>query len=112
MDEIKNSKINSSNNNERNNSSGYQTTDTTTVHDLDMENSVSPPGVVPTISHHVSLMNGQIGKTNNITSKNNIVKPSGKQQVLQQPNGLIGNGKTTFRNMLEESEKYGDDSYM
>ncbi|XP_055641967.1 uncharacterized protein LOC129778854 isoform X2 [Toxorhynchites rutilus septentrionalis] len=54
------------------------------VHDLEA------PGVVPTISHHVSLANGHLGRT----------APSGFR------NGYIPNGKPNFRNMLEEADSF------
>lgn len=56
------------------------------------------PGVVPTISHHVSLVNGH---TKNSASR------SGKTGM----NGHIANGRPTFRNMLDEAEN-PIDSYM
>lgn len=54
------------------------------------------PGVVPTISHHVSLVNGH-------------VKKSASSKTAQ--NGHIANGRSTFRNMLGEAEN-PIDSYM
>ncbi len=57
------------------------------------------PGVVPTISHHVSLINGHV--------KNSSASKSGKTGV----NGHIANGRPTFRNMLDEADN-PIDSYM
>ncbi|XP_058824401.1 adenylate kinase isoenzyme 5 isoform X2 [Topomyia yanbarensis] len=61
------------------------------VHDLDAD----VPGVVPTISHHVSLANGHLGGG---------VIPTGAK------NGYIPNGRPNFRNMLEEADNF--DSHM
>lgn len=56
------------------------------------------PGVVPTISHHVSLVNGHVKKS---------ASRSGKTGA----NGHIANGRPTFRNMLDEADN-PIDSYM
>lgn len=56
------------------------------------------PGVVPTISHHVSLINGHV---------KNSASRSGKTGA----NGHIANGRPTFRNMLDEADN-PIDSYM
>ncbi|XP_058452482.1 adenylate kinase isoenzyme 5 isoform X2 [Malaya genurostris] len=56
------------------------------VHDLDAE----VPGVVPTISHHVSLANGQLGGGVPVGAKN----------------GYIPNGRANFRNMLQEANDF------
>lgn len=74
----------------------------------DLENNV--PGAVPTISHHVSLMNGHL-KNHNASGNqlaNNNKHPSSYM------NGDIGQtGQTMdFRHMLEEAERYPVDSYM
>lgn len=61
----------------------------TIVHDLE-----DVPGVVPTISHHVSLANGHIGNK----------KPLGNGNAVQ--------GRQTLRNMLEEAESYNIDTHM
>lgn len=61
----------------------------------DLEN---VPGVVPTISHHVSLINGHVNKS---------ASKSGKTGL----NGHIANGRPTFRNLLDETEN-PIDSYM
>lgn len=63
----------------------------TLVEDLE---DAAPPGMVPTIAHHISLMNGHIG-SGRVGSINGL------------PNGLtqhIPNGKPNFRTMLNESE--------
>lgn len=76
--------------------------DRSTSHQLsvqDMETDVSPPGVVPTISHHISLVNGQLGG-----NKPSKVMANGGQRVL-------ANGKPSFRNMLNDAEDPVD-SYM
>ncbi|XP_055589082.1 adenylate kinase isoenzyme 5 [Uranotaenia lowii] len=57
------------------------------VHDLDAD----VPGVVPTISHHVSLANGHL--------------PKGGSR-----NGFIPNGRPNFRNLLTEADSF--DSHM
>lgn len=55
------------------------------------------PGVVPTISHHVSLVNGHL---------KNSASRSGKTGA----NGHIANGRPTFRKMLDEENPI--DAYM
>ncbi|XP_021702934.1 uncharacterized protein LOC5571857 isoform X3 [Aedes aegypti] len=62
------------------------------VHDLDAD----VPGVVPTISHHVSLANGHLG---------GAVAAGGATR-----NGFIPNGRPNFRNMLQEADSF--DSHM
>ncbi|EDS28638.1 conserved hypothetical protein [Culex quinquefasciatus] len=62
------------------------------VHDLDAD----VPGVVPTISHHVSLANGHLG--------------GGGAVPVAARNGHVPNGKLNFRNMLDEADHY--DSHM
>ncbi|XP_062548204.1 uncharacterized protein LOC134213291 isoform X2 [Armigeres subalbatus] len=62
------------------------------VHDLDAD----VPGVVPTISHHVSLANGHLGGA---TAAGGGAK-----------NGFIPNGRPNFRNMLQEADNF--DSHM
>uniref|UniRef100_A0A1I8Q1Y0 Adenylate kinase isoenzyme 5 n=1 Tax=Stomoxys calcitrans TaxID=35570 RepID=A0A1I8Q1Y0_STOCA len=74
----------------------------------DLENNV--PGAVPTISHHVSLMNGHL-KNRNLSGNqlaNNTKVPSTYM------NGNIGQTgqHMEFRHMLEEAERYPVDSYM
>lgn len=71
------------------------------VHDLE---DVSPPGVVPTISHHMSLMNGHIGGTKTNPAVNPTTKLNGGQP-------LMANGRPSFRNMLNDTED-PIDSYM
>ncbi|KAJ6645882.1 Adenylate kinase isoenzyme 5 [Pseudolycoriella hygida] len=66
------------------------------VQDLDLV-----PGVVPTISHQVSLVNGHL--------KNSATR--GGKTALPELNGHIANGRATFRNMLNEAEN-PIDSYM
>ncbi|XP_017057361.1 adenylate kinase isoenzyme 5 isoform X2 [Drosophila ficusphila] len=80
------------------------------LHDLE----TNVPGAVPTISHHVSMMNGHLKNRGSALG-------SGKHQG-QMMNGHIpgrpgtGNvGQTVpvdFRHMLEEAERYPVDSYM
>lgn len=70
------------------------------IEDLD----VSPPGVVPTISHHMSLMNGHIGGSKPDPGTNNATKLNGGQR-------LVANGRPSFRNMLNDVED-PIDSYM
>lgn len=56
------------------------------------------PGVVPTISHHVSLANGNVKKSASRSGKTGL-------------NGHVANGRPTFRTMLDETEN-PIDSYM
>ncbi|XP_037897499.1 adenylate kinase isoenzyme 5 isoform X3 [Glossina fuscipes] len=67
------------------------------VHDLE-ENM---PGVVPTISHHVSLMNGHIKNQHSIA-------PSAGQKIGIQMNGVIASDqkRDNFRNTFGEAERY------
>lgn len=76
----------------------------------DLENNV--PGAVPTISHHVSLMNGHIKNRN--TSANQLANNNNNNKTTGYMNGDIGQtGQTMdFRHMLEEAERYPVDSYM
>lgn len=55
-----------------------------------------PPGMVPTIAHHISLMNGHVG------SGRVIGGGGGGGVVNGQPN--MPNGKPNFRSMLNETE--------
>ncbi|XP_075151394.1 uncharacterized protein LOC142225493 isoform X2 [Haematobia irritans] len=74
----------------------------------DLENNV--PGAVPTISHHVSLMNGHLKNRHPSGNQleNNTKVPSAYM------NGNIGQTgqHMEFRHMLEEAERYPVDSYM
>lgn len=80
------------------------------LHDLE----TNVPGAVPTISHHVSMMNGHLKNRGSAVG-------SGKQPA-QMMNGHVpgrpGTGNVTqpvpvdFRHMLEEAERYPVDSYM
>ncbi|KAM7352482.1 uncharacterized protein ACRADG_004978 isoform 2-T2 [Cochliomyia hominivorax] len=76
----------------------------------DLENNV--PGAVPTISHHVSLMNGHI--KNRSASGNHLANNNNNKNPTSHMNGDIGQiGQTMdFRHMLEEAERYPVDSYM
>lgn len=70
----------------------------------DLENNV--PGAVPTISNHVSLMNGHLKNRNSAKNVNNHVNKSAM-------NGDVRTGQAMdFRHMLEEAERYPVDSYM
>lgn len=82
---------------------GYATNLAQQVSVQDIED-VSPPGVVPTISHHMSLMNGHIGGTKTDPTANQTAKLNGGQR-------LVANGKPSFRNMLNDAED-PIDSYM
>lgn len=76
----------------------------------DLENNV--PGAVPTISHHVSLMNGHI-KNRNTSANQQLANNNNKTTSYM--NGDINQttGQTMdFRHMLEEAERYPVDSYM
>ncbi|XP_029405803.2 adenylate kinase isoenzyme 5 isoform X2 [Bactrocera dorsalis] len=70
----------------------------------DLENNV--PGAVPTISHHVSLMNGHLKNRNNSAANNGGVVMNGDARMA----GLTGG--IDFRHMLQEAERYPVDSYM
>lgn len=74
------------------------------VQDLEMDETV--PGVVPTISHHISLLNGGVGLTRN------AVGAAGKEQTNVRP--TLANGtRPTFRNMLDEaSHQQEADSFL
>ncbi|KPU74219.1 uncharacterized protein Dana_GF22148, isoform C [Drosophila ananassae] len=83
------------------------------LHDLE----TNVPGAVPTISHHVSMMNGHLKNRSSAVG-------SGKQMmnghVPGRPGTGAGNGNgpvgqsvpVDFRHMLEEAERYPVDSYM
>lgn len=74
------------------------------VEDIE-EIDVSPPGVVPTISHHMSLMNGHVGGSKTDPPANPTkTKLNGGQR-------LVANGRPSFRNMLNDTED-PIDSYM
>lgn len=70
----------------------------------DLEENV--PGVVPTISHHVSLTNGYLRNSEMNNSGINMKIKQRQQQQQQtkqkQLNGNIPNGGFNFRQMLEE----------
>ncbi|TMW52318.1 hypothetical protein DOY81_002575, partial [Sarcophaga bullata] len=76
----------------------------------DLENNV--PGAVPTISHHVSLMNGHIKNRN--TSANQLANNNHNKTNTNYMNGDITGqtGQMDFRHMLQEAERYPVDSYM
>uniref|UniRef100_A0A1A9W867 Adenylate kinase isoenzyme 5 n=1 Tax=Glossina brevipalpis TaxID=37001 RepID=A0A1A9W867_9MUSC len=78
----------------------------TVVHDL--ENNM--PGAVPSISHHVSIMNGHIKNQHSLAQH----MSAGKKMNIQM-NGVIGSAKRkeNFRDILGEAEHYyPTDSYM
>ncbi|KAH8402928.1 hypothetical protein KR222_000388 [Zaprionus bogoriensis] len=81
------------------------------LHDLE----TNVPGAVPTISHHVSMMNGHL--------KNRTSAVGSAKRPTQMMNGHVpgrpGTGPVAplaqpvdFRHMLEEAERYPVDSYM
>ena len=76
----------------------------------DLENNV--PGAVPTISHHVSLMNGHIKNRN--TNANHQLANNNNNKTTNYMNGDITGqtGQMDFRHMLQEAERYPVDSYM
>lgn len=75
----------------------------------DLENNV--PGAVPTISHHVSLMNGYIKNRN--TSANQLANNVNSKGTGYMNGNIAKTGQTMdFRHMLEEAERYPVDSYM
>ncbi|KAI8119297.1 Adenylate kinase isoenzyme 5 [Lucilia cuprina] len=78
----------------------------------DLENNM--PGAVPTISHHVSLMNGHI-KNRNTSANNHLANNNNyNNKNTNHMNGDIGQTgqRMDFRHMLEEAERYPVDSYM
>ncbi|XP_037809527.1 adenylate kinase isoenzyme 5 isoform X1 [Lucilia sericata] len=78
----------------------------------DLENNM--PGAVPTISHHVSLMNGHI-KNRNTSANNHLANNNNyNNKNTSHMNGDIGQTgqRMDFRHMLEEAERYPVDSYM
>ncbi|XP_055852067.1 adenylate kinase isoenzyme 5 isoform X2 [Episyrphus balteatus] len=78
----------------------------------DLENNV--PGAVPTISHHVSMMNGHLKSNSNNVNSNNVNNMNHHAMVGGVKTGMNGNaGKPMdFRHMLEEAERHPVDSYM
>ncbi|XP_073823058.1 uncharacterized protein isoform X2 [Musca autumnalis] len=75
----------------------------------DLENNV--PGAVPTISHHVSLMNGHLKNRN--TSGHQLANNNNNNKgPTSYMNGQTGGQRMDFRHMLEEAERYPVDSYM
>ncbi|XP_034474847.1 adenylate kinase isoenzyme 5 isoform X1 [Drosophila innubila] len=81
------------------------------LHDLE----TNVPGAVPTISHHVSMMNGHMKNRNSALGATN--RPS--QLMNGHVPGRPGTGPVAplaqpvdFRHMLEEAERYPVDSYM
>lgn len=75
----------------------------TTITDLEEE---SMPGTIPTISHHVSMSNGQLGGGSVRNKPMNYKPPTGQQ------NGHIPNGRPNFRNALEDAEGFPIDSHI
>ena len=75
----------------------------------DLENNV--PGAVPTISHHVSLMNGHIKNRN--TSANHQLANNNNKTTNYMNGDITGQtGQMDFRHMLQDAERYPVDSYM
>nr|NP_001260273.1 uncharacterized protein Dmel_CG9541, isoform D [Drosophila melanogaster]AGB92809.1 uncharacterized protein Dmel_CG9541, isoform D [Drosophila melanogaster] len=80
------------------------------LHDLE----TNVPGAVPTISHHVSMMNGHLKNRGSAVGSG---KPHGQMMNGHVP-GRPGTGPVgqpapvDFRHMLEEAERYPVDSYM
>ncbi|XP_037959021.1 adenylate kinase isoenzyme 5 [Teleopsis dalmanni] len=75
----------------------------------DLENNV--PGAVPTISHHVSLMNGHLRNSSATNNFNN--KKSNSHATTMNGDVRARTGQAMdFRHMLEEAERYPVDSYM
>jgi hypothetical protein len=87
---------------ENRNETGNQNLNDTTITDLEEE---SMPGTIPTISHHVSMSNGQLG--GGFRNKTMHYKPPNAQQ-----NGHIPNGRPNFRNALEDAEGFPIDSHI
>lgn len=89
------------------------------VHDLEAEEvqpadrtmrNVGGEVKVATISGAVGMANGHVKKSNSVTL--NGYGPLGKPSPQRQQNGHIPNGKSNFRNMLEEADNYPIHSYM
>jgi len=80
------------------------------LHDLE----TNVPGTVPTISHHVSMMNGHLKNRGSALGSG---KHHGQMMNGHVP-GRPGTGPVAqpvpvdFRHMLEEAERYPVDSYM
>lgn len=81
------------------------------LHDLE----TNVPGAVPTISHHVSMMNGHIKSRG--SAQLSAKRPN--QMMNGHVAGRPGTGPVAplaqpvdFRHMLEEAERYPVDSYM
>lgn len=73
----------------------------------DIENNV--PGAVPTISHHVSLMNGHLKnfRKDYVNHNHNITKPPiSIGTTKRNTNGDLRNRQSkSFKDMLEEAER-------
>jgi hypothetical protein len=73
----------------------------TTIHDL--ENDV--PGVVPTVSHHVSLTNGYLGGEN-------LGRVQNSAKITANTNGVVANGRPSLRSMLASADNYTMDGQL
>ncbi|KAH8410026.1 hypothetical protein KR009_004261, partial [Drosophila setifemur] len=82
------------------------------LHDLE----TNVPGAVPTISHHVSMMNGHLKNRGSALGSGKHPSQMMNGHVPGGPGTGTGNAAQTvpvdFRQMLEEAERYPVDSYM
>ncbi|XP_041566498.1 uncharacterized protein LOC108141684 isoform X2 [Drosophila elegans] len=84
------------------------------LHDLE----TNVPGAVPTISHHVSMMNGHLKNRGSALGSGKHQGQMMNGHVPGRPGTGTGNGPVVqpvpvdFRHMLEEAERYPVDSYM
>ncbi|XP_052851693.1 adenylate kinase isoenzyme 5 isoform X2 [Drosophila gunungcola] len=84
------------------------------LHDLE----TNVPGAVPTISHHVSMMNGHLKNRGSALGSGKHQGQMMNGHVPGRPGTGTGNGPVAqpatvdFRHMLEEAERYPVDSYM
>lgn len=69
-------------------------------------------GVVPTISHHISLMNGQL--KNQALSQMNVQHRGTNTKPARHMNGDINAGynRSNFRQILQDTDRHAVDSYM
>ncbi|XP_022230854.2 adenylate kinase isoenzyme 5 isoform X2 [Drosophila obscura] len=80
------------------------------LHDLE----TNVPGAVPTISHHVSMMNGHLkNRGSALGSGKHPTQMMNGHVPGRPPTGPVPQpGPVDFRHMLEEAERYPVDSYM
>ncbi|XP_030377755.1 adenylate kinase isoenzyme 5 isoform X1 [Scaptodrosophila lebanonensis] len=77
------------------------------LHDLE----TNVPGAVPTISHHVSMMNGHLKNRGSGKHATNMMNGNIRTRPETGPVGTPAQPRD-FRHILEEAERYPVDSYM